>query len=134
MTSIDGVDPTVPPSGDGCLECLSGATPGWWFHLRRCAPCGHVGCCDSSPNQHARGHFAATGHRYVQSFEPGEDWFWDFVGMTTREDRPWPLRGTTPTTSRSPGRQVPFPRTGCNTCTRRTREGIDGSHCWAWGY
>lgn len=78
MTSIDGVDPTVSPSGDGCLECLGGATPGWWLHLRRCAQCGHVGCCDSSPSQHARAHFAATGHRYIQSYEPGEDWFWDF--------------------------------------------------------
>jgi hypothetical protein len=78
MTRIDGVDPTVPPSGVGCVECLRGETPGWWFHLRRCAQCGHVGCCDSSPSQHARGHFGSTGHRYFQSYEPGEDWFWDF--------------------------------------------------------
>jgi hypothetical protein len=47
-------------------------------HLRRCAACGHVGCCDSSPEQHASKHFAETGHPYIQSFEPGEDWFWDF--------------------------------------------------------
>jgi hypothetical protein len=72
------IDPTCPPSGDGCVECLQAAPDGWWFHLRRCALCGHVGCCDSSPNQHARGHFEATGHRLVQSYEPGEDWFWDF--------------------------------------------------------
>jgi len=76
MTEIAGIDPAAPPSGDGCAECV--ATGGWWFHLRRCAQCGHIGCCDSSPSQHARGHAGATGHRYIQSFEPGEDWFWDF--------------------------------------------------------
>lgn len=71
------LDPDVPPSGEGCEECL--ATPdGWWFHLRRCAKCGHVGCCDSSPSQHASKHAHATGHRVAQSFEPGEEWFWDY--------------------------------------------------------
>ena len=77
MTTEPGIDPTIPPSGTGCDECL--ATDGWWFHLRRCATCGHVGCCDSSPSQHASRHAAGTGHRIVQTFEPGEDWFWDFV-------------------------------------------------------
>ena len=70
------VDPTVPPSGTGCVECE--ATGGWWFHLRRCAQCGHVGCCDSSPSRHARAHAATAGHPVVRTFEPGEDWFWDF--------------------------------------------------------
>ena len=72
------IDPTVPPSGDGCVECLATAD-GWWFHLRRCTACGHVGCCDSSPSQHASHHAADTGHPIVQSYEPGEDWFWDYV-------------------------------------------------------
>jgi hypothetical protein len=72
-----GIDPSAPPSGDGCGEC--DASGGWWVHLRRCAQCGHIGCCDSSPSQHASGHAAATGHRYIQSFEPGEDWFWDYA-------------------------------------------------------
>jgi len=71
------IDPTVPPSGTGCVECL--ASGGWWFHLRRCATCGHIGCCDSSPSQHASHHAADVGHRVVASFEPGEDWFWDYV-------------------------------------------------------
>ena len=43
----DGINPAAKPSGTGCVEC-SGAG-GWWFHLRRCAECGHIGCCDSSP-------------------------------------------------------------------------------------
>ena len=79
MPDIEGVDVSVPPSGDGCTDCLAADPPSWWFHLRRCAQCGHIGCCDSSPNQHARAHFVATGHPYIQSFEPGENWFWDFV-------------------------------------------------------
>ncbi len=71
------IEPDVPPSGTGCVECL--AANGWWVHLRRCTQCGHIGCCDTSPSQHARKHAAATGHPIIRSFEPGEDWFWDFT-------------------------------------------------------
>ena len=70
------VDSAAPPSGTGCAECE--AAQGWWVHLRRCAACGHVGCCDSSPAQHATAHATASGHRYIQSFEPGEEWFFDY--------------------------------------------------------
>jgi len=76
MTEIPGIEPSVPPSGTGCVEC--DAVDGWWVHLRRCAECGHVGCCDTSPAQHATAHWKATGHPIVQSFEPGEDWFWNY--------------------------------------------------------
>jgi hypothetical protein len=69
-------DQTVPPTGAGCVECLT--TGGWWFHLRRCATCGHIGCCDSSPSQHASAHAARRAHWVVQSFEPDENWFWDY--------------------------------------------------------
>jgi hypothetical protein len=78
--TVPGVDVSVPPTGAGCIECDQAG--GWWLHLRRCAQCGHVGCCDSSPAQHARAHATATGHPLIQSFEPGESWYWDF----TRED------------------------------------------------
>ncbi len=65
------------PSGPGCYECtLIGST---WVHLRRCIECGHVGCCDNSPNRHATKHFHGTQHPLIQSFEPGEDWFWCYV-------------------------------------------------------
>jgi hypothetical protein len=64
-------------TGNGCVECLA-SPKGWWFHLRRCAECGHIGCCDSSPSQHASKHAAATGHPVIASFEPGEDWFFDY--------------------------------------------------------
>jgi hypothetical protein len=73
---IAGIDVSVEPSGAGCVECEDAG--GWWVHLRRCAQCGHVGCCDSSPSQHATVHYRLTGHPIVQSFEPGEDWFWDY--------------------------------------------------------
>lgn len=77
MTRVPpGVNPEEPPSGTGCVECL--AENGWWLHLRRCAQCGHVGCCDSSPRQHASAHFEKTQHPVIASFEPGEDWFYNY--------------------------------------------------------
>lgn len=75
---MDGIDPTAPPSGTGCIECLA-SPDGWWVHLRRCAQCGHIGCCDSSPSKHATKHHEETGHPVMTSFEPGEDWFWSFT-------------------------------------------------------
>jgi hypothetical protein len=72
-----GINPASKPSGDGCVECLA-SPKGWWLHLRRCAQCGHIGCCDSSPSQHASKHAATTGHPIIASFEPGEDWFYDY--------------------------------------------------------
>jgi hypothetical protein len=67
----------VAPSAVGCEDCLKiGAT---WVHLRLCRECGHMGCCDSSPNKHATAHFHAAGHPIVQSAEPGENWLWCFV-------------------------------------------------------
>ena len=75
--AMDGIDMTVAPSGSGCVECLATAD-GWWFHLRRCAQCGHIGCCDTSPSQHASHHAADSGHPLIQSFEPGEEWFYDY--------------------------------------------------------
>ncbi len=48
-----------------------------------------------------------TGHPVVQSFEPGEDWFWDYVLETPSPD----LGSPTPSTTPSP-RTSPAPRTG----------------------
>ena len=67
---------SAPPSGTGCSACDE--TGGWWFHLRRCVECGRIGCCDSSPSQHARRHFEETGHPLIRTFEPGEGWFWHY--------------------------------------------------------
>jgi uncharacterized UBP type Zn finger protein len=77
-THLDHVLVTqLPESVDGCTDCL--ATGGLWLHLRICLECGHVGCCDSSPNRHASKHAAGTSHPIIRSLEPGEDWSWCFV-------------------------------------------------------
>jgi CPA2 family monovalent cation:H+ antiporter-2 len=71
----------VTPGAEGCEDCLRlGDT---WVHLRICMTCGHVGCCDSSKNQHASAHYRATRHPIVKSFEPGETWAWCYEDGTT---------------------------------------------------
>jgi len=62
---------------EGCAECLHDGTD--WVHLRLCVSCGHVGCCDSSPQRHAEGHFHEVGHPVIRSFEVGEGWRWCFI-------------------------------------------------------
>jgi uncharacterized UBP type Zn finger protein len=64
----------VTPSAEGCEDCLR--IGGEWVHLRLCLSCGHVSCCDSSPNRHASAHAAEAGHPIVRSFEKYEDWAW----------------------------------------------------------
>jgi uncharacterized UBP type Zn finger protein len=66
----------LPESVDGCEDCLR--TGDVWLHLRICLTCGHVGCCDSSPNRHATAHHHSSGHALIRSLEPGEDWTWCF--------------------------------------------------------
>jgi Zn-finger in ubiquitin-hydrolases and other protein len=76
-THFEGLGP-VTPSADGCEDCLR--MGGTWVHLRLCMHCGHVGCCDSSPNRHARAHWGAQpDHPVIRSFEPGEDWWYCFA-------------------------------------------------------
>jgi len=67
----------VAPKTDGCEECLRLGER--WVHLRLCLTCGHVGCCDSSPNKHASAHWRHTGHPVVRSLEPGERWRWCYA-------------------------------------------------------
>jgi uncharacterized UBP type Zn finger protein len=67
----------LPESIAGCEDCL--AIGDTWVHLRMCTICGHIGCCDSSPNRHATAHASRTGHPVIRSAEPGEDWFWCYV-------------------------------------------------------
>jgi uncharacterized UBP type Zn finger protein len=69
LQRLAAVEPTSPT---GCEECL--AIDQGWVHLRLCMDCGHVGCCDSSPGQHATAHARSTNHPVIQSFEQGEDW------------------------------------------------------------
>jgi hypothetical protein len=81
-THLDDVQ-DVTPSADGCEDCLR--TGGRWVHLRMCMTCGHVGCCDSSPNKHATAHFHAVGDPVVQSYEPGENWWWCYLDQVAFE-------------------------------------------------
>ncbi|MFD7609495.1 UBP-type zinc finger domain-containing protein [Streptomyces sp. NPDC059828] len=98
---IPGIDPSAAPSGTGCAECTAGG--GWWFHLRRCAECGHIGCCDSSPEQHATRHARDTGHPFLTSFEPGEDWFWNVETEQYYEGPPLPPPSAHPDSQPVPG-------------------------------
>ncbi|TPL48612.1 UBP-type zinc finger domain-containing protein [Mesorhizobium sp. B2-4-2] len=84
----------VTPSAEGCEECLK--TGSWWVHLRLCRTCGHVGCCDSSPNRHATGHYRATRHPVIEAYDPPETWGWcyvDEVMLDFSQDKT-PQRGT----------------------------------------
>jgi ubiquitin-hydrolase Zn-finger-containing protein len=64
----------VTPSALGCEECLKLGSA--WVHLRLCRTCGHVGCCDSSPNRHATKHFRKTQHPIIEGYDPPEGWRW----------------------------------------------------------
>lgn len=90
----------VPEFVDGCEDCLALAMP--WLQLRICLECGHVGCCDNSPERHATDHANASDHPIIRSLEPGEEWSWcyiDRMAMVTPEVMgstripPSPLRG-----------------------------------------
>jgi uncharacterized UBP type Zn finger protein len=67
----------VKRPGDACEDCLP--IGGEWVHLRVCLTCGHVACCDSSPNRHATKHYHATHHPIMTSAEAGETWVWCFA-------------------------------------------------------
>jgi uncharacterized UBP type Zn finger protein len=67
----------LPDAVDGCAECLASGDP--WLHLRICLGCGHVGCCDDSPNRHATAHARASEHPLIRSLQPGENWSWCYV-------------------------------------------------------
>jgi uncharacterized UBP type Zn finger protein len=88
LAQVHDVTPRTP---EGCEECL--LTGGRWVHLRLCLTCGHVGCCDSSPNRHASAHAREEGHPIMRSLQPGEEWSWCFedeIGMIIQD-----ITGTT---------------------------------------
>ncbi|HYY43815.1 MAG TPA: UBP-type zinc finger domain-containing protein [Actinomycetota bacterium] len=70
-----------------CEDCAK--IGGSWVSLRRCLSCGHVGCCDSSPNKHATKHHRATDHPIVRALGHGQDWCWcyfDEISLRRHED------------------------------------------------
>jgi ubiquitin-hydrolase Zn-finger-containing protein len=86
----------VVPSAPGCEECLKLGDP--WLHLRVCRTCGHVGCCDQSPNRHATKHFRTTRHPIIEGYDPPEGWGWCYVDevMFDLSDRLTPHLGPIP--------------------------------------
>jgi uncharacterized UBP type Zn finger protein len=77
-THLDQIEVVeLPAEIAGCEDCL--ATGDRWVHLRMCMTCGKIGCCDSSPNRHARAHAASADHPILRSAEKGEDWSYCFV-------------------------------------------------------
>jgi len=85
LAQVRAVTPQTP---DGCEECLASGDE--WVHLRLCLECGHVGCCDDSPNRHATKHFHKTKHPIMRSFEPAEDWGFCYVDDLMFEPAPRP--------------------------------------------
>src|SRR5262245_6146889 len=77
LVAADARTKAVEPSGPGCEECL--ASGDQWVHLRLCLSCGHVGCCDQSPNKHATKHFRSTKHPVIRTYEPDEEWAYCYV-------------------------------------------------------
>ncbi len=76
------VTPPVQADTPGeCGDCVREGTA--WVHLRMCVACGHIACCDSSPQRHASAHYEQVAHPVMRSAEPGEDWRWCFVDELT---------------------------------------------------
>jgi uncharacterized UBP type Zn finger protein len=83
---LDQIHSVAPNTPTGCEECLRAGS--WWVHLRLCLSCGHVGCCDSSPGQHATKHFRSSQHPVIRSYEPGEDWAYCYPDNLVLEPAP----------------------------------------------
>jgi len=83
---LDQARSVSPRTPEGCEECLAMGSD--WVHLRLCVTCGHVGCCDDSPNRHATAHFHATRHPLIRSLEPGEDWGWCYIDRMMLDPAP----------------------------------------------
>jgi uncharacterized UBP type Zn finger protein len=57
-----------------CEECLAYGADS--VILRICISCGHVGCAEGSPSNHAAEHYAETDHPIAASVgrQPGSRW------------------------------------------------------------
>lgn len=71
----------ITSSAAACEDCIK--TGDTWVHLRICMHCGHIGCCDSSPNRHATKHYESTTHPIIRSWEANESWAWCYPDAKT---------------------------------------------------
>jgi uncharacterized UBP type Zn finger protein len=100
-THLESIELTeLPASVEGCEDCLP--IGGKWCHLRICLTCGHIGCCDSSPNQHATAHSKSSGHPLVRSIQPGEEWLWCYEDEVMPRGREVPGETRIPTSPLCP--------------------------------
>lgn len=80
-THQDMIEIEMPSDDDkrsaACPACVEAGDS--WVHLRQCLTCGNVGCCDDSPNRHARRHAEDSEHPIVTSYETGEHWRYCFI-------------------------------------------------------
>ncbi|KUI27416.1 hypothetical protein AU196_08010 [Mycobacterium sp. IS-1742] len=81
VSGVEAVNTAPPPNTPGRCEGCADLGENTWAHLRMCLTCGYVGCCDSSPHQHATAHFQHTGHPVMRSAEPGESWRWCYIDL-----------------------------------------------------
>lgn len=77
-----GMAQQVVPSSTGCYECEQQHTH--WNALRICLLCGHVGCSDDSPQQHALKHYQQTGHPLIYEYgnPAGNTIGWCYIDQT----------------------------------------------------
>ena len=58
-----------------------------WPAVRLCLTCGHVGCCDTSTNKHAKVHWEQTGHPLMRSLRLNDGWIWCYADDAMFERR-----------------------------------------------
>jgi hypothetical protein len=68
---------SLAPRSTTCEACAALGTR--WNELRVCLSCGHVGCCEDSPNAHALAHFHETGHPVIAALDRGQHWAWCYA-------------------------------------------------------
>ena len=76
LDTIEHPRPATRTAASVCVDCVREGSH--WVHLRACAACGEIRCCDSSPRHHASSHAGPT-HPIAWSIEPGETWGWCYV-------------------------------------------------------
>ena len=74
---LESIDVPPPAQTAGCTACAAEGTDP--VQLRLCLVCGHVGCCDDTPGQHARQHHLETGHPTIATVERGADWAYCYL-------------------------------------------------------